>query len=151
MYQCPWFGIFGPSFSNLPQFPKYTKTGITRPSDGLYPWVRLHLIWSVEFNTLDDLGYLWQISLTCPNLWIHKNKYILTLRWILDKYGFIWCEMWSLTIWMTFCISVSMIWGIWVQFLQLVPVPQIYQNRYNLTHRWSLHLSKASFDVKLEI
>ena len=73
-FLCPWFGVFGASFSNLLQFPKYTKAGITRPSDGLYPWVRLHLIWSVEFNTLDDLVYLCQISLTCvPISQIHKN------------------------------------------------------------------------------
>ena len=67
VYQCPWFGVFGSSFSNLPQFPKYTKTSITWPSDGFYPWVRVNLMWSVEFNTLDDSEYLCQISLTCPN------------------------------------------------------------------------------------
>ena len=59
----------------LAQSSKYTKTGVALPSHGLYPWVRLHLMWSVEFNTFDDflcisaddLGYLCQISPTCPN------------------------------------------------------------------------------------
>ena len=38
----------------LAPIPKHTKTGITWPADGLYTWVRLHLMWNVEFNNLDD-------------------------------------------------------------------------------------------------
>ena len=65
-------GEFGPNFSDLSQFLKYTKAGINWPSDGLYILPRLHLIWNVEFNTLDDflcysahnMGYLSPISLT---------------------------------------------------------------------------------------
>ena len=54
MYQYPWCGVLGLNLPDLPQFAKYTKTGITQSSDGLYPWVKLHLMWSMEFNTLDD-------------------------------------------------------------------------------------------------
>ena len=69
------FGVLGLSLSDLPQFPKYTKTGLTQPSDCLYLWVRLHLMSNVEFNTLndflciivDDVGYLGLICPTCPN------------------------------------------------------------------------------------
>ena len=70
-----WFGIFGPNFPHLLQFPKYTKTGINKPSDGFYIWERFHLMWNVEFNFLVDflcigvhnLGYLDPICPTCPN------------------------------------------------------------------------------------
>ena len=48
--------IFGHNFPNSPQCCKYTDTGITWPSNGLYTWVRLHLMWNVEFNTLN--GFL---------------------------------------------------------------------------------------------
>ena len=45
--------IFGSDFPNSPQCCKYTNTGITRPTDGLYTWVRLHLMWNVDFNTFN--------------------------------------------------------------------------------------------------
>ena len=75
MYWCPWLGVFGSNLIDLPQFNKYTKTGLIRPSDCLYPWVRLHLMWNVEFNTLNDflfigvndMRYLGPIFATCPN------------------------------------------------------------------------------------
>ena len=38
--------------------------------------------------------------------------------------GFIWCEMWSLTLWMTFCVLVPMIWGIWAPFHNLPQIPK---------------------------
>ena len=52
----------------------YTKTSINQPSDGLYIWLRFHLMWNVEFNFLDDflcigvhdLGYLDPICPTHP-------------------------------------------------------------------------------------
>ena len=82
MYQCPWCGVLGSNLPDLPQFPKYTKTGITQPSDGLYRRVKLHLIWSMEFNTFR--GYfrlkLSPTSGCCPqwliffkNLFYQKN------------------------------------------------------------------------------
>ena len=75
IYQCPWFGVFGPNIPNFPEFFKYIKTGITQPKDDIYTWVRLNLMLNVEFNTLNDFlcidaydqGYLGLISLTCPN------------------------------------------------------------------------------------
>ena len=74
-YTCPWFVVLGSNFSNLPQCPNYTKASVTWPSDGIYMWVRLHLMWNVEFCILDDflciwahyLGYLGSISPTWPN------------------------------------------------------------------------------------
>lgn len=55
--------------------PKHTKTSETRLLDGLYTWVRCHLMWNLEFNTLDDFLYIHAhefeyfnpISLICPN------------------------------------------------------------------------------------
>ena len=75
VYPCPCFGIFGTNFPDLPQFPKNTTTGITQLPDSVYTWVRFHLMWNLEFNTLNDfldihahnLGYLGPIFPTCPN------------------------------------------------------------------------------------
>ena len=63
--------LFGPSF-----LPKNPKTGETQPSNGFYTWVRLQLLWNVEFNTFDeflyiqdyDLRYLGPISWTCSGV-----------------------------------------------------------------------------------
>ena len=70
MYWCPWLGVFGSDLPDLPQFPKYTETSLTQPSDCLHPWVRLHLIWNDEFNTINDLSvYQWQwCGVFGPNL-----------------------------------------------------------------------------------
>ena len=38
--------------------PKYTKTGITQPSDGLYTCARLHLMQNLQRNTSDDFLYI---------------------------------------------------------------------------------------------
>ena len=72
---CPWFGVFDSNFPDLPQCPKYTKTGVNQLSNGICIWVRLHLMWNMEFNTLNDflcidlhdLGCLAPISLACHN------------------------------------------------------------------------------------
>ena len=71
----PMILVLGSNFSNLPQCPNYTKASVTRPSDGIYMWVRPHLMWNVEFCILDDFlciwdhcfGYLGSISPTWPN------------------------------------------------------------------------------------
>ena len=84
----PMIWVFGPNFPDLLQCPKYAKTSINQPSDGLYIWVRFHLVWNVEFNFLDDflctgvhdLGYLDPIILTCPNYQNILNRFNLTLR-----------------------------------------------------------------------
>ena len=70
---CPWFWVCGPNFPDLPQCPKYTKTGVNQPSNGICIRVRPHSMWNVEFNNLNDflcidahdLGHLGPISLTC--------------------------------------------------------------------------------------
>ena len=51
------FVVFSPNFLKLSQLPKYTKTGTTWCLDGLYFWVRPHLVWNIEFNTFSD--FLW--------------------------------------------------------------------------------------------
>ena len=79
-------GVYGPNFPELLQCPKYTKIGTNQPSDGLYIWVRFHLMWNVEFNFLDDflctgvhdLGYLDLICLTCTKNIL--NKFNSTLK-----------------------------------------------------------------------
>ena len=71
----PWFVVLGPYFSNLPHCPNYTKASVTWTSDAVYMWVRLQLMWNVEFSFLNDflciwahyLGYLGSISPTLPN------------------------------------------------------------------------------------
>ena len=153
MYQCWQCGVIGLNLSNLPQFPKCTKTGITWPADGLYPWVRLHLMWNVEFNFLDNfyvlLSMTWDVWAQFVQLTlipqIHKTNKIDPQMAFTLKLGFIWCEMWILTLWMTFHVLVPMIGEIWAQSPQFASIPQIYWNRYNLTR------SKASFDVKCSI
>ena len=89
-------------FPRFNPVPKYSETGITRPSVGLYPWVRVHLMRNVELNTLNDfpcisahdLRYLGLFFLTCPNstktlkqVWIGSQ---MALR--LEP-AFIWCEI----------------------------------------------------------
>ena len=45
-------------------------------------------------------------------------------------------------------MSQHVIWGIWVQFPQIAPIPEYLWNRYSSTHRGQWHYSKVSFDVK---
>ena len=54
---------------------------------------------------------------------------------------------WSL--WITFCVSLCMIWGIRAQFPQIAPIPEYLGNRYSSTHGEQWHYSKVSFNVKL--
>ena len=87
----PWIWGILTQFPQLAPILKYTKTGLglTQPTDGLYTWIRLCLVWDVEFYTLgdflciaaDDLDYLGLIFLTCPN---SQNRYEFTLRWLLN-------------------------------------------------------------------
>ena len=55
---------------------------------------------------------------------------------------------WSL--WITFCVSLCMIWGILAQFPQIAPIPEYLGNSYNSIHRSPWHQSNISFDVKQE-
>ena len=64
----------GPISWNCPSPPNTLKQ-VQRLSDGLKTWVRLHLMWNLEFGTLDDfwyilahvMGYLGPISRTGAN------------------------------------------------------------------------------------
>ena len=64
-----------------------------------------------------------------------------------------WCEIWSLTLWMAFCVSVPFIWGLWAQFPLFAMMPKytktvIYKTiiRYGLYTGVRLHLM---LDLKL--
>ena len=59
---CPWIWVFGHKFLDFPQCPKYIKTGVNQPSNCICILVRLHLMWNVEFNTLDG----WLSVYWCP-------------------------------------------------------------------------------------
>ena len=41
-------------YPTCPQIHKYTRTSINWLSDGLLIWAGLHLMWNVEFSTMDD-------------------------------------------------------------------------------------------------
>ena len=59
-----WISVFGRKFLDFPQCPKYTKAGVNQPLNCIFILVRLHLIWNVEFNTLDG----WLSVYWCPRL-----------------------------------------------------------------------------------
>lgn len=86
-------------------------------------------------------GHWSLVSMNSPN----TLKHLQLNPWMAFtlKQDFIWCEMWSWTLGITFCLSMSIIWDIWSQFPWLLTMPQICYNWYNWTLRWSLHLSKA--------
>ena len=46
----PWVGKFWAQFTRVTVMPKFTNTDIINPSDGLYTWLELHLMWNVEFE-----------------------------------------------------------------------------------------------------
>ena len=76
VWPCAWFGVFGPSFSKLSQYPSTWETGATQPKEGLDTKVSSDMI--KELKTLDyfsclpacDLGYLEPVSPICPNAWV---------------------------------------------------------------------------------
>ena len=79
--------LFGPSFPKMTWFPNtlkqvklnpqigfiYTWVRLqlmwnvefnkNQPSNGFYTWVRFQLMWNVEFNTLDDFLYIQALDL----------------------------------------------------------------------------------------
>ena len=75
MCPCAWFGVFGPDFPKLSQYPSTWETGITHSTEGLGTRVRSHLMWNKDLKTLDDfssiptfnLGYSGPVSPNCPN------------------------------------------------------------------------------------
>ena len=56
--------------------------------------------------------------------------------------------MWSWKLWITFHVSLQVIWGIRAQFTQIAPIPEYMWNGYSSTRRGSSHKIKVSFDVK---
>ena len=59
---CAWMWVLGLKFPDFPQCSKYTKTVVNQCSNGIGILVRLHLMWNVEFNTLDG----WLSVYWCP-------------------------------------------------------------------------------------
>ena len=53
LFRCPgtWYGVFGPNFPKLPQYPSIWETGIARPTEGNDTWVRSHMMWNKELKT----------------------------------------------------------------------------------------------------
>ena len=74
MCPCTWFGVFGPNFPKLPQYPSTCEKQIAQPTEGSSTRVRSHLMWSKELKTLDfflcdsvlNLGVYWPSSPKLP-------------------------------------------------------------------------------------
>ena len=127
--------VLGSNLSNLPQCPNYTKASATWPSDGIYMWVGLHLMWNVEFGILDVflciwahcLGYLGSISPTWPDA--KKNTKSGRTQPLDGLYP--WKRlhlMWNIgsnTLDDFLHIS-ALLWGIWVKSPWLTPILQIH-------------------------
>ena len=144
-----WFGVFGPNFPKFPQYPSTCETGIARPIEGSDTGVRSHLMRNKELKTLDyfscvpahDVGYSDPISPNCPNTQIPvKQVWLDPQRTLTLELGLIWCETRSWRLWITFHMSLHMIWGIQIQFLQIAPIPEYLWNRYNSLHKRALTL-----------
>ena len=107
------FVVFSPNFLKLSQLPKYTKTGTTWCLDGLYFWVRPHLVWNIEFNTFSDFLWLYldPVSQNHPNPpnTLKQVQLDFQMAFALEL-SIIWFEMWSWTLWITFCVSFPLIW-----------------------------------------
>ena len=50
--------LSGTSFHKVPWCLKYPTTGETLPPNRFYIWIRLQLMWNVEFNTFDEFLYI---------------------------------------------------------------------------------------------
>ena len=60
-----------------------------------------------------------------------------------------WCETRCWRLWISFHVSLHLIWGIWVQFPQIAPIPEYLGNSYISTHRGPRYYSVWSFSVTL--
>ena len=123
-------GHFGSNFPDSSQFPKYTKTGVTRLSVGLYPWVWFHFIWNVEFNTLNDFPCIHALfwGCICPNT---VKQYNLTLRWplhLISKASFSMKSWVTHLQWFSIYDSLTFIWGIRVQSPKITSMPENFYN-----------------------
>ena len=138
MCPCTWFGVFGPNFPKVPQYPSTCETGIAWPIEGPDTRVRSNLMWNKELKTLDyfscvlahDLGYSGPVSPNCPNTWVPvKQVYIIQPTEGLDtsirSHLMQNKELWRL--WISFCDFVHTCWfrGIWALFPQIALIPNL--------------------------
>ena len=122
VYPSLWFVVFCPNFLKLPQFPKYTKTGTTWCLDGLYVWVRPHLVWNIELNTFNDFLWLYfdLVSQNHPNPQNNLKQVQLDCQKAFTlELSIIWFEMWSWTLLISFCESFPLIWVVGPNFRNL--------------------------------
>ena len=101
MCSCIWFGVFGLSFPNLPQYLSTCETGIIQPTEDLDTSIRSHLMWNKEMKTLDyflcdsvhDLGDLGPVHPNCPGkIKLHNQSGGFTCR--VFFWNFIFCRCW---------------------------------------------------------
>ena len=97
---------------------KYTKTGITEPSDGLYTWVRHYLVWKVELNTFR--AFLCMTLLLWFEIYGTLNQpQVLYNRWPSDDpETWVRCHlMWNIKLktLVHLYVSFPMTWGFWAQ------------------------------------
>ena len=120
MCPCTWFGVFGPNFPKLPQYPSTCETGIIRPAEGPDTRVRSHLMWNKELKTLDFL-FVW-LCTWFRGIWAIFPQIALMSNYPKNRYNSI--IRWS---WITLGMFI-LTWGTWVQF------PQIYlMSKYPIT------------------
>ena len=94
------WGIQAP-FPHFVSKPKYTETVKTQSSEGLYHWIRLHVIWNVELNTLEDFPFIsfhdfWDLGNFSTFLQCHKYT----------KAGITWLSYGLYT-----CVRLHLIWN----------------------------------------
>ena len=134
---CVLMPMIWPNVPDLPQFHRYTKSGINWLSDGLYIWIRLNLLWNMEFNTLNDMPMIWGFWFQYP--------WFAPMPQNLSKVSFkikSWVKHFQ---WVSMYDSLTLVWGIWIQSPQITSMPQILYNRLP----WNL--SKVSFDWNIKL
>ena len=111
----------GPISWNCPNPPNTLKQ-VQRLSDGLKSWVRLHLMWNLQFSTLDDFWYILAhvMGYLGPISWTGANALHTWLRPHLIP------EMYSWAHCVNFCVYLLMICVIWTQFPEIALIPQIH-------------------------
>ena len=106
--------------------------------------VKTNLVWNVELKMLDyfscvaahDLGYLGPISPNCPKIQAPAKEVKLTPQRALTlEEGLICSKIRIWKLWITFHMSLHVIWSIWGQFPQIAPIAEYLCSRYISTHR----------------
>ena len=134
MYLCPWFGLSGSNLVDLLyKIRRYTKSGINWLSDGLYIWVRLHLMWNVEFSTLNDMLMIW-------GFW-SQYPWFAPMPQNLSKVSFSMKSWFKQLQWLSVYESFTLVWGIWVQSPQITSMPLVLYTRWpsNDLETWVRH------------